>query len=58
MTKESRIYDSKRIISSMNGIGKFASHMQKNKAYPHKLYTKINANGIKDLNIRPETINL
>ena len=56
-TKESRIHNKERMISSINGVGKLNDHMQKNNTGP--LFYTTHKNQLKtdrDLKIRSETI--
>ena len=63
MTKEKKIYDGERTVSSVNSVGKM-QHAKKRKKPDHylitytKTYTKISSKWIEGLTVRPKTIKL
>ena len=60
MTKEPRIYTGERIDSSINGVGKIGQPHTKEQDQTTVLYhtQKSTQNGLKNLNVRPETMKL
>ena len=59
LTKEARIYNGAKTVSSINGWGNWTAACKRMKL-EHFLtsYKKINSKWIKDLKVRPETIKL
>ena len=60
MTKKPKIYNGKKKESSINGAGLTDSlYVKKTKTNPYLLpCTKLKSKWIKDLNIKPDTLNL
>ena len=58
MTKEAKIYNGEKTVSSTSGAGKTGQLHVKEWNYSLTLYTKINSKWIGDLNVRPDTIKL
>ena len=58
MTKEARIQNGAKTVSSINGAWKTGQLHVKELEHLLTPYTKMNSKWIKDLNVRPETIKL
>ena len=60
LTKEARIYNEEKIVSSVTGAEKKCTAMCKRMKLEHSLtpYRKIKSRCIKELNVRPDNIEL
>ena len=58
MTKEATIYNGEKTASSIGGAGKTGQPQKNETRTLPNTYTKINSKWIKELNVRPETIEL